>query len=131
MHFLKPQASSLKPSQKRPCRIRERMKRLILLLACLLAAQSRMVAIAQTAVPRENDYYRLEPLPIPDDVVLEVGAMDLLPSGQLATSSRRGEIYLVDRPFAKNLDEIKFQRFAHGLHEVLGLAWNDGWLYAT
>ena len=26
---------------------------------------------------------------------------------------------------------MKFTRYAHGLHEVLGLAWKDGWLYAT
>ena len=27
--------------------------------------------------------------------------------------------------------EPRWQRFAHGLHEVRGLAWRDGWLYVT
>ena len=28
-------------------------------------------------------------------------------------------------------EKPRWQRFAHGLHEVLGLAWRDGWLYVT
>lgn len=80
--------------------------------------------------PTEDDYYRIVRLSIPDGVVLEVGAIEMLPQGQLAVSSRRGDIYLVDRPLAEP-EAMRFKLFASGLHEVLGLAQRDGWLYAT
>jgi glucose/arabinose dehydrogenase len=79
----------------------------------------------------EDDYYQIVPLPIPDGVVLEVGGLELLPDGKLAASTRRGEIYLIENPRSDNPDEIKFTRYASGLHEVLGLSWYQGWLYAT
>ncbi|MBI1345137.1 hypothetical protein GC163_02495 [bacterium] len=81
--------------------------------------------------PVENDYYKLTPLTIPDAAYLEAGAIDLLPDGKLAVSTRRGEIWLIEKPFAENPAEMKWSRFAHGLHEVLGLTHRDGWLYLT
>lgn len=87
-------------------------------------------AIAQE-IPKEEDYYQLTPLPIPADAYLEAGALELLPDGKLAVSTRRGEIWLFENPGAEQLDRIQAKRFAAGLHEVLGLAQRDGWLYAT
>ena len=81
--------------------------------------------------PKESDYYTIEALPIPPGVVLEVGAIEMLPGDVLAVSSRRGDVYLVENPFATDLNEVKFTKFASGLHEVLGLAYRDGWLYVT
>ena len=34
----------------------------------------------------------------------------------------RGEIWLVENPLDPDPKKAKFSRFAHGLHEVLGLA---------
>jgi glucose/arabinose dehydrogenase len=96
----------------------------ILLLAAPAFAQRK-------PLPKEDDYYKLTPLPIPDGIVLEAGGLEMLPDGKLAVSSRRGDIYLVEKPLAENTSEIKFKQFASGLHEVLGLAHRDGWLYAT
>ena len=93
----------------------------------LLAVASATLA----ADPQQSDYYTIFQLPIPEGVVLEAGALELLPDGRLAASSRRGEIFLIENPFSSNSEEIKFTRFAHGLHEVLGLAYRDGWLYVT
>ncbi len=81
--------------------------------------------------PVESDYYKLTPLPIPEHIVLEAGDSEWLPDGRLAVSSRRGDIYLVENPLAEDLDEVRFKLYAEGLHEVLGLAYRDGWLYAT
>jgi glucose/arabinose dehydrogenase len=81
-------------------------------------------------LPTEADYYPLTTFAIPSDVSLEVGALELLPDDRLAVSTRRGEIWLVERPF-DSPEQMKWSRFAHGLHEVLGLAWKDGWLYVT
>lgn len=88
-------------------------------------------AAAKPAAPKEEDYYRIVGLPIPEGVVLEAGGLELLPDNRLAVSSRRGEIWTVDRPDADKPEDVKFTRFASGLHEVLGLAYRNGWLYAT
>jgi glucose/arabinose dehydrogenase len=82
--------------------------------------------------PTEADYYPLVTLPIPEGAVLEAGALEMMPDGKLAVSTRRGEIYLVANPLSDDpAKPPKFERFAHGLHEILGLAYRDGWLYAT
>ncbi len=51
--------------------------------------------------------------------------------GRLAVATRRGEVWMVKDPFSKIVKADQFQRFAHGLHEPLGLAERDGWLYVT
>ena len=90
------------------------------------------MAVAQTpANPTEADYYKLTTLPIPQGVVLEASALEMLPGDRLAVASRRGDIYLVENPLAESPDEMKFTQFANGLHEVLGLAVKDDWLYVT
>lgn len=86
-------------------------------------------AFAQDA-KTEADYYPLTDLNIPEGIVLEVGGIEVLPGGKIAVCSRRGDIYLVENAFATPA-ETTWTLFASGLHEVLGLAWVDGWLYAT
>lgn len=82
--------------------------------------------------PTESDYYRLLRFKIPPGVVLEPGAIEMLPDNVVAVSSRRGEIWTIKNAFTDNPEkDAVWTRFAHGLHEVLGLAWKDGWLYAT
>ena len=88
--------------------------------------------ISQAAEPAEDDFYKISTFQIPEGLVIEAGDSELLPDGRLAISSRRGEIYLVTNPFSPDpAKEARFTRFASGLHEVLGLAWRDGWLYVT
>ena len=96
---------------------------------CLVIV-SGMAAAAEPA-PVENDFYRLTTFSIPDGVVLEVGSIELLPDGRLAVSTRRGEVWLASEPFADDPAQMKWTRFAHGLHEVLGVSYRDGWLYIT
>lgn len=86
---------------------------------------------ADPTPPKEEDFYRMIELPIPEHVNLEAGGLELLPDGKLAVSTRRGDIYLLDKPFADPPENLEFQPFARGLHEVLGLVHKDGWLYAT
>jgi len=90
-----------------------------------------LTAAALTQTPVENDFYKLTSFTIPEAAFLEAGATDLLPDGKLAVSTRRGEVWLVESPFAENPADMKWTRFAHGLHEVLGLTQRDGWLYVT
>ena len=68
---------------------------------------------------------------MPEQIVLEAGALEFLPDGKLAVATRRGDIYLVDQPLTETPEDASFTRLASGLHEVLGLAWRDGWLYCV
>ncbi len=61
----------------------------------------------------EQAYYRLEPVPVPKEISLEVGGMKFLPDGALALCTRRGEVWFVERG--------QWRRFASGLNEPLGL----------
>ena len=76
----------------------------------------------------ESHFYPIHQMEVPKDAVLEVSALEWLPEGRLAVASRRGEIWIITDPTG---EKPQWQRFAHGLHEVLGLAWKDGWLYVT
>lgn len=96
---------------------------------CVLLAP---ISMAADPLPTEEDYYKIVKFEIPKDVVLEAGAIELTTDNKLFVSSRRGEIWSIENPFAKDpAKDAKWTRFAHGLHEVLGLASKDGWIYAT
>ena len=101
------------------------------ILSALLITLGAATFAAEPASPKEADYYRMIELPIPEHVNLEAGGLELLPDGKLAVSTRRGDIFLLDNPFADPPEDVTFQPFARGLHEVLGLTYKDGWLYAT
>ncbi len=106
----------------------------ILLLVCLTGLLVTAPAAAQTKdrLPTEDDYYKILRFEPPPGVVLEAGAIEMLPGNKVAVSSRRGEIWIVENGFTDNpARDAKWTRFAHGLHEVLGLAYKDGWLYVT
>ncbi|MCB9951486.1 MAG: hypothetical protein H6824_10935 [Planctomycetaceae bacterium] len=95
---------------------------------CLLLVVSTCLADDK---PTEQDYYPLVRLEVPEGVVLEASSFQLLPDGRVAVASRRGEIWIINDPFAKEVKASQFKRFAHGLHEVLSLAYRDGWLYVV
>lgn len=99
----------------------------ILLVLLFTAATA---ASAQTPAT-EADFYRIVTVPIPEDVILEVGGLDVLPDGQLAVSTRRGDIWLVKNPTMEGPARPEFKRFAHGLHEALGVAYRDGVIYTA
>jgi len=101
------------------------------LVAVLLLLAAPLTA-APSQAEREAAYYPLVTLPIPEGIVLEAGAIQLLPDQRLAVSTRLGDIYLVSGAFQNPPTNVTFTQFASGLHEVLGL-WTpgDGWIYAT
>lgn len=79
----------------------------------------------------EDDYYPITTFEVPEEVVLEAGAVQLMPDGKLAVATRRGEIWMVENPLAESVPASSFKLFAEGLHEPLGLTERDGWLYVT
>ncbi|WP_338871135.1 plastocyanin/azurin family copper-binding protein [Spirosoma sp. SC4-14] len=88
-------------------------------------------AKAEPDPEKEDDFYKLISLPVPEDIILEVGGMATLPDGSLAICTRRGEVWIVNNPYISGTERPMYQRFAYGLHEPLGLAYKDGDIYVT
>jgi len=61
----------------------------------------------------ENHYYKLETVPVPKDIVLEVGGLTFSRDGALMIATRRGDIWAVK--------DGQWSLFASGLHEPLGI----------
>jgi cytochrome c551/c552 len=94
---------------------------------CLIANTIAQSTDTQ-ATPTEDQYYRIIKIPIPEGIVLEVGGLALLPNGNIAASTRRGDVYIVENPTATRPN---YRLFATGLHEILGLAYHRGDLYCA
>lgn len=102
------------------------IKKLLLVASLLAVAQ---IGIAQTAaeiIKQETKFYKIVDVPIPEDIVLEVGGLALTDSDQLGVSTRRGEVWLIDKPYGLN---PIYSKYASGLHEALGLAYKDKGFY--
>jgi cytochrome c551/c552 len=78
--------------------------------------------------PKEEDFYKIITLPVPEGVVLEVGGVEMMPNGSVALATRRGDVWIIDNPTST---KPYFRKFASGLHEVLGLLYKDGSLYCA
>jgi len=114
----------------REARPRRAFLRALELLGLLLVATLRALG-ADDIGSTESRYYQIITVPIPAGVSLEAGSLQMLPDGKLAVSTRIGDIYTVEGALENPPTNVKFTLFASGLHEVLGLAYRDGWLYAT
>jgi glucose/arabinose dehydrogenase len=114
-----------------PPRQNHRRVALALLIALAWFALVSPAIAQQRLHSAEDEYYRLIRFPMHDRIVLEAGALEFLPDGKLAIATRRGEVYLVDRPLAESPEDASFKLFANGLHEILGLAWREDWLYCV
>lgn len=90
---------------------------------------SSTVLFAET--PQESDYYTITKIPTPEGVIVEGGAIELLPDGKVAVCTRRGQIWTIENAFEYPNKDTRWTLFAEYLHEPLGLAWKDGWLYAV
>jgi hypothetical protein len=102
----------------------------LLAVTAFLLLPAPVSAQAPSKPPEEADYYKLVRFDLPKGEVIEPGGFEFLSDGKLAIGTRRGEIWLLANPLA-DPKEAKFSRYAHSLHEVLGLAAKDGWLYAS
>src|SRR5262245_42480527 len=100
-------------------------------IASVLLLAVAFPAFAQRRENPEDEFYRLLRFPMLEQIVLEAGALEFLPDGKLAVATRRCNIYFVDKPLAEKPEEASLSLFASGLHEVLGLAYRDGWLYCV
>lgn len=90
---------------------------LFLLSGALLSAQ-----------PTAGQYFKIEKVNIPEDIALEVGGLAFDDAGNLGVATRRGEVWIIQNPSSAN---PTYSRFAHGLHEPLGLNFRDGAFYCA
>ena len=70
----------------------------------------------------ERAHYRVMALPVPQDLVLEVGGQAFLSDGRPVVSTRRGDVWIVDGAFEEPPVHARYSQFATGLHEPLGAA---------
>ena len=95
----------------------------------LLALSAGMMFTAQAQEsPKEEDFFKIAKVPAPEGVLLEVGGLTLLPNGSLGVATRRGDVFVVENPTSSR---PYFRKFASGLHEILGLHFEEGSLYAV
>ncbi|WP_339813032.1 plastocyanin/azurin family copper-binding protein [uncultured Imperialibacter sp.] len=84
---------------------------------------------AQTDIQKkEAAHFSISKVPIPSDIVLEVGGLAFDDNGKLGVSTRRGDIWLIENPSGST---PIFKKYATGLHEPLGLAFRDGIFYTA
>ena len=69
----------------------------------------------------EARHYLVQTLPLPEGELIEGGGLVFRPDGKLYVATRRGDIWLVENPTAEDPDQVRWRRWATGLHEVLGL----------
>lgn len=82
-------------------------------------------------IPQEENYYKIITIPVPEDILLEVGGVATLPDGRVAVSTRRGDVWVIENPYMANGSRPRFTHFASGLHEALGLAYKDNAFYVA
>lgn len=68
-----------------------------------------------TAVAADESAYRLEEVPLPRGMSPEISAVTFSPAGSLFVANRHGDVWKRDS------ESSEWSRFAHGLHEPLGL----------
>jgi hypothetical protein len=97
----------------------------------LLLATVSLLASNAADLAKENEFYKMITIPVPEGIVLEAGALQWMPDRKLAVSTRLGEIYMIENALEDPPKNVKFNLFASGLHEVLGLTIRGHDLYAT
>jgi glucose/arabinose dehydrogenase len=93
----------------------------------LLAVSLTLPALAQD--PKESDYYPVTTFEPPAGVIIEGGGIEPLPDGRLAVCTRRGQVWVVSGASDNVAGNEQYKLFGTGMHETLGLAYRDGWLY--
>lgn len=93
-----------------------------------LALSLSCTALFAQETPKEEDFFKINKVRLPEGPVLEVGGLVTMPNGDLAISTRRGEVYIVENPTSP---KPYWRRFAYGLHEILGIAYKNDALYVA
>lgn len=99
-----------------------------ILICFLFTAISLQAQQQEGIIKRESAFYEIREVPIPDDVLLEVGGLAFTDEGKLGVTTRRGELWLIDQPHSS---QPIYSLFASGLHEPLWLSFRNGSFYTS
>lgn len=122
--------------------LNSRSKRFASKAASVFASALLATSLASAQPPTEADYYPIETIlapesashsrdrnwkPADDGVALEVGGMAVLSDSRVAVAIRKGEVWLLDLNEVESSESlnVRYHRFASGLHEPLGLLQQD------
>ncbi|EAQ78291.1 hypothetical protein [Blastopirellula marina] len=120
------------------------VRRLALLIIMATGIAAGEVGLAQN--PVENDFYKLISVhtsksaqnsraanwkPAPEDLALEVSGIAVLDDDRVAVVIRKGEIWILKGVFDDPPTNVEYHQFAAGLHEPLGLIWQDEAFYTV
>ncbi|QNR83409.1 hypothetical protein H9N25_15765 [Pedobacter riviphilus] len=94
----------------------------------ILALSFSFTTVFAQETPKEEDFFKINKVRVPEGPILEVGGLVTLPNGDLGISTRRGEVYIVENPTSA---KPYWRRFAYGLHEILGIAYKNGAIYVA
>ena len=94
----------------------------------ILALSFSFTTVFAQETPKEEDFFKINKVRVPEGPILEVGGLITLPNGDLALSTRRGEVFVVENP---TTTKPYWRRFAYGLHEILGIAYKNGAIYVA
>lgn len=94
----------------------------------ILALSFSFTTVFAQETPKEEDFFKINKVRVPEGPILEVGGLITLPNGDLALSTRRGEVFVVENPTTA---KPYWRRFAYGLHEILGIAYKNGAIYVA
>jgi cytochrome c551/c552 len=108
-----------------------KMKLTTLLSFSAMIFIGQLVFAQQETTSAEEAYYKITTIPVPENILLEVGGVATMPDGRIAVCTRRGDVWLIENPNAENGTSPSFRLFASGLHEALGLVYKDGALYTA
>lgn len=106
----------------------QNFKKIVILSLLVAVSQIALGQGKQEIKEKEAEYYKIVDVPIPKDVILEVGGLALTENDKLGVSTRRGEVWLIDKPYGSH---PVYNRFAYGMHETLGLAFRNNGFYLT
>ena len=100
-------------------------KYFLVTLAAVFYMQAHVIAQESA---KEEDFFKINKLRAPEGTIMEVGGLCTMPDGNLAISTRRGDVFIVENPTST---KPFFRKFASGLHEALGVAYKNGSLYVA
>ena len=112
--FMKTPPALFKSSATRAC------------ISSMLAATALSVA-----APTMEDFYQREEIPLPEGEVMEGASIAIIDDKRVALATRRGDVWICDGAFGKDLSKVTWSKFASGLHEPLGMSHKDGWFTFT
>ncbi len=83
------------------------------------------------AAPTQEEFYLREEIPLPEGEVMEIGSIALMPEQKVAVTTRRGDLWICEGAYQDDLSKVKWTLAHRGLHEPLGMFYQDGSLVLT